>query len=327
MLTGMILTLALAAPQAPANPPTPPQPATPRDGSETIALPWSGFGSDSGRLLAESAKAFIDAKTPGDRSGIEVKEGDGGGSLLVFTEPSNPRYCRAQFEIWKREVMQMLGALKDRFDLDFPGGTLEDFVAALRAASGFQNIVIDGNAGRLAAPPVSLRGVSLGTVMENLGQTPLRDPAKPAAPIFPMVADIQAAEPALDGKTRYRVELYRVFEPAPPAPISKSMIREVTVYRLNAPDGPAVPPADLVRDVRSAIEMACSLAGIADVSSDTTLQVAFHAPSGLLIVSGTKDVMRIADTVIRTGFNVSKDGFAKPEPAAEGSKGETPAAR
>lgn len=325
MLTGMILSLALAATQSPANPPTPPQPATPRDGTETIALPESGIGTDSSRLLVESAIAFIDSRTPGGRSGIEVKEGDGGGSLLVFTNPMNSRYGRQLFESWKLEVMQMLGASKDRFDLDFPGGTLEDFVAALRAASGFQNIVIDGNAGRLAAPPVSLRGVSLGTVMENLEQTPMRDPAKPTAPIFPQVAPIQAAEPDLNG--RFRVELYRVFEPAPPAPTSKSMIREVNVYRLNAQDGQTVPSADLVRDVRSAIEMACSLAGIPDVTSDTTLQVAFHAPSGLLIVSGTKDVMRISDTVIRTGFNVSKEGFAKPEPAAEGSKGETPAAR
>ncbi|MBU3729405.1 MAG: hypothetical protein FGM37_09200 [Phycisphaerales bacterium] len=271
--------------------------------------------------------AFIDSRTPGGRSGIEVKEGDGGGSLLVFTEPSNSRYGRQQFESWKLEVMQMLGASKDRFDLDFPGGTLHDYVVALRAASGFQNIVIDGNAGRLAAPPVSLRGVSLGTVMENLEQTPMRDQAKPTAAIFPMVAPIQAAEPDLNGRARFRVELYRVFEPAPPAPTSKSMIREVNVYRLNAQDGQTVPSADLVRDVRSAIEMACSLAGIPDVTNDTTLQVAFHAPSGLLIVSGTKDVMRIADTVIRTGFNVSKEGFAKPEPAAGGSKAETPAAR
>ena len=57
-----------------------------------------------------------------------------------------------------------------RFDVDFPGGTLEEYVASIRKArtDGAANIVVMPNAKNLAIPPIKLVGVTVGAAISIL---------------------------------------------------------------------------------------------------------------------------------------------------------------
>jgi hypothetical protein len=229
---------------------------------------------------------------------------------LVLRGPSSiVEDARDQTVRWKRSLAEMLTDSSERIDLEFPGGNLTQFIDAVKQASGFQNILIDGAAGELVVPPISLRGVSLGTLMDNLDVTRVAGPGGDPKPRYVDVLKIENPEPVpgARGQMRMRTELYRIFEQVSATPASK--MQEIKVYLLDI--YPIADEEHTEKDARSAIHLACSLAGFSNDDIAEKLKLGFHLPSSLLIVSAPKDMMSIADTVIRAGFGT-------PAPAAEG---------
>jgi hypothetical protein len=308
------LVLASAASQSQAVPPQGPITA-----EVVVALPWTdSMTIIPSRRLAESAQAFVEGNAPdGAPLEVEVVDAARGGHQLVLRGPSSiVEDARDQVVRWKRSLAEMLAETSDRIDLDFPGGTLTQFIDAVKRASGFQNILIDGDAGELVVPPISLRGVSLNTLMDILDATVLAGPDGGPKPRYVDILRIEKPEPVPGGRgqMRMRTEVYRIFEQASSTPASK--LKHIKVYRLFRQDRPAQDSVRTEGEVRGAIDMACVLAGFSNDDITGKLQLGVHPPSGLLIVSAPKDMLSIADTVIRAGFG-------DPAPAAESPANET----
>lgn len=324
MLTAPLIAFALAASQAPATePPEPsPRPITAGDVQLIVALPWTDeMRNIPSQRLAESALAFVQEYPPKGPLHVEVADAAGGGhQLLLRGSTSAVEHARDQVARWKRSLFETLTDPSDRINIAFSGGTLTQFIDAVKQASGFENILIDGDAGQLLVPPISLRGVSLDTLMDNLEVTRMTGPDGSPKPRYAEVLKIEAAEPVPGGRgqLRSRVQVYRVFEQAPPTTASK--VQDIKVYRWNLQDRP-IKDKDRAEDqVRSAINMACLLAGFSDEDVAKRLKLAIHLPSGLLIVSAPIDMLPIADTVVRAGF-------APPAPAGESPSNAAPDAR
>lgn len=324
MLTAPLISLVLAASQAPATPPpTPsPGPVTAEDVEVIVALPWTASMRIIPSLrLAESARAFVEEYPPKGSLHVEVADAAGGGHQLVLRGPtSSVEDARNQVARWKRSLAETLSDPSDRINIAFSGGTLAQFLDLVKQASGFENILIDGDAGQLLVPPISLRGVSLNTLMDNLDVTRVADPSGSTKPRYLDVLKIEAVEPVPGGQGQLRshVEVYRIFEQAPPTTASK--VQEIRVYRWNLQDRPIKDKERSEDQVRSAINMACLLAGFSNEDVADGLKLGVHLPSGLLMVSAPKDMMPIADTVVRAGF-------ATPAPAGESTANAAPAAR
>ena len=301
------LVLASAASQAQAAPPQGPITA-----EVVVTLPWTdSMTIIPSRRLAESAQAFVEGNAPdGSPLEVEVVDAASGGHQLVLRGPSSiVEDARDQVVRWKRSLAEMLTDPSERIDLEFPGGNLTQFIDAVKRASGFQNFLIDGDAGELIVPPISLRGVSLGTLMDNLDVTRVAGPGGDPRPRSVDVLKIEQPEPVSGGRgqMRLRTEVYRIFEQVSATPASK--VQEIKVYLLDI--YPIADEEHTEKDARSAIHLACSLAGFSNEDIAEKLKLGFHLPSSLLIVSAPKDMMSIADTVIRAGFGT-------PAPAAEG---------
>ena len=315
MLTAPLIALVLAASQAPAAPPP-----TPSSGSVTaedveviVALPWTdSMRIIPSRRLAESALAFVQ-EWPAGPLHVEVADAAGGGhQLLLRGSTSSVEHARDQVARWKRSLAEALSDSSDRINLAFSGGTLAQFLDLVKQTSGFENILIDGDAGQLVVPPISLRGVSLDTLMDNLAVTRMTGPDGSPKPRYVEVLKIEAAEPVPGGRgqLRSRVQVYRVFEQASPTPASKTP--EIKVYRLFL-DRPIKDQGGTEDEVRSAISLACSLAGFSNEDIAEKLKLAVHPASGLLIVSAPKDLMSIADTVISAAFGTPAAANANPD--------------
>jgi len=305
------LILATAASQAPAV--QPPSPIAANEVEVVVALPWTeSMHIAPSRRLAESALSFVETYSHNSPLRAEIVDAAGGGHQLVLRGPSSTvEDARDQVVRWKRVLAEMLAETGDRIDLDFPGGSLTQFIDAVKRASGFENILIDGDAGQLVVPAISLRGVSLNTLMDNLDETRLARPDGNPKPRSVDILRIETPEPVPGGRgqMRSRTEVYRIFEQVSSTPASK--VQDIKVYRWDPRDRPIKDVRRTEDDVRSAIDLACSLAGFSNDDIAGKLKLGFHLPSSLLIVSAPKDMMSIADTVIRAGFGT-------PAPAAEG---------
>lgn len=316
MLTAPLISLVLAAAQAPsAQPPnTSPSQTTAEVVEMIVALPWTdSMRITPSRRLAESALAFVQEYPPNGSLQVEVADAAGGGHQLVLRgSTSSVEHARDQMSRWKRTMAEMLVEHCDRFDLDFSGGTLAQFIDAVKRGSGFENILIDLDAGQLLVPPISLRGVSIDTIMDNLDVTRVADPSGSTRPRHLDVLKIEAVEPVPggNGQLRSRVQVYRVFEQAPPTTASKA--QDIKVYRLFL-DRPIKDQGRTEDEVRSAISLACSLAGFSNEDIAEKLKLAVHPASGLLIVSAPKDLMSIADTVISAAFGTAAAANANPD--------------
>jgi hypothetical protein len=313
MVTTLLISSVLAIPQSPVAPA--PGPIT---AEVVVALPWTdSMTIIPSRRLAESAQAFVEGNAPdGSPLEVEIVDAARGGHQLVLRGPSSiVEDARDQVVRWKRTLAEMLAETSDRIDLEFPGGTLAQFIDAVKRASGFQNIVIDGDAGELVVPPISLRGVSLNTLMDNLDVTRMAGPAGDSRPRYLDVLKIENSEPVPGGRgqMRLRTEVYRVFEQVSSTPASK--LKDIRVYLLDRQ--PVKNQEGTESDVRSAISMACSLAEYPEDDIDGKLKLGVHVPSGLLIVSAPKDLMSIADTVIRAGFGTPAPAAERPANAVE----------
>jgi hypothetical protein len=166
----------------------------------------------------------------------------------------------------------------------FEGGSLADYVAAVQEAAGWVNVVVDPRASEVKVLPCELRHVSVPSALEAAG-----------AMIRHGSGEVSMAVDAILqqwGWPVYAVRLHfasrRANEPPPFDPIHHSVfsIREI----LSPPAGAAGLKAEAVL---TAIDTAVGLA-----AAESRAVIKYHADTGLVIVQGTVDQVRLVDEVI-----------------------------
>jgi hypothetical protein len=152
-------------------------------------------------------------------------------------------------------------------DLSFPGGTVIDYVSALRKAAGEANIVVDPEAIRVAMPAVALRHVSVPAALEVLKGRSFNDGLS-----FVQLDVAHAPSFSPEERPTYLVQARSGGVPRVAARPTQTMVW--TVARLLGEDLTS-------RKLLSAVETAVEVAG-----PEPRPDVRFHEESGLLIARG-----------------------------------------
>ncbi len=160
--------------------------------------------------------------------------------------------------------------LPARFDLEFPGGPLTAYVAAVREKNPTANIILMGDVGIAAVPAITLRSVSTQAAIELLGLGQGESGDRVYA-IMPRSVDNPGGEPV------FVIEVHSESR-VPKFPTTS----ETTVTSLAKLLRPVGDKALRVEDVLSAIEAAAAMAG----SEPPTIR--YHAETQLLLFRGSK---------------------------------------
>lgn len=174
--------------------------------------------------------------------------------------------------------------------VDFSGGTVGEYIAALRTAAGETpvNVIITEEARLAKMGPVSLKLVPIRLAVVSI---------KAAAEITDPLGrwDVEVVrEPREDrgidgpeGTGRRRIEVFRVqFQKRAPEPSDGERpqfafaTRSLTAARLDTPEW-KLSPETLLSAIRAAVELH-------DAESGQTTKLVFHPESGALLLSGTR---------------------------------------
>lgn len=150
------------------------------------------------------------------------------------------------------------------FDLDFKGGSLAEYITALRAVAPRANIVVEGGSSDVVLPPIRLRQVDLRSAMQLLAQ---QDGAKSTI----RLSDVQPTGLATGELS---------------APVYVVAVRPGAAARQNAMYVESLRSAIELGGITAAqaleaVEVAVRSTGLAEQTS-----IAFHEPTRLLMVSG-----------------------------------------
>ncbi|MFO0829001.1 MAG: hypothetical protein U0572_12750 [Phycisphaerales bacterium] len=202
--------------------------------------------------------------------------------------------------------------------IDFPGGTLGNYVDALVQHFGLPKPVFDPPELRNARmPSVQLNRLDLASAFGLPGNLALRDESNrpirvrtawvgPGAAPFPGPTIYARSDKPLADYRQSVCIISRVADKnLPSAPESSR-----AVFNLISEKGSITP--DELRTVMDAIQVAIDL----DERS-TTFKAKFHEPSGLLIVRGTSDELGVAAQVVRA--KLPKSRIELPTASAEES--------
>lgn len=160
--------------------------------------------------------------------------------------------------------------------LEFPGGTMAAFVAAVRDHVPAANIVLSDSAARVGVPPIELRQAGLAQALEA------------ACQVVDAPFEVRVKELRGDGQWVYAITAPK----AAPRPRSEPKQQPhsaqwiVSLLELTSGDG-----ALRIESILSAIELACE-------SAESPVVLRFHADSGLLIARGTDEQMVAVETVV-----------------------------
>jgi hypothetical protein len=180
------------------------------------------------------------------------------------------------------------------FNLEFPGGPVQEFVVAVENATGAPfNVIIPSSAQELQIPPVRVKGVTLRPLLAALSQSSTQQ--KP----------VGAMRGGLPGAVQF-AETGFSFTPSENGP---QAVWQLTVR--GAPDAPAPPPppptvrfyqlkpileAGLkVEDVTTAAETAWKMMKL---GKEQMPELKFHEETGLLIAAGSDPALAVIDSVI-----------------------------
>lgn len=151
-------------------------------------------------------------------------------------------------------------------DIAFEGGTVKEYIQAIRGVYGDFNVVVDPRAEAIPVPPVRLKHVPKGDAVRVLQCVTLPDGRVPLH---------VSAETAF-----YAVQVN--------GPLGGGAEQDVRVWAVN----PLLKQAQLKpEDLLSAVEAVLKLA-------DARAVVQFHRETGVLMVRGTIESLRVVDQVI-----------------------------
>lgn len=204
-------------------------------------------------------------------------------------------------------------ALPARFDrgdwlsatvtIAFPGGTVGEYLAALRAAAGEMpiNVAFTGGVEELAMPPVSFRGVQLDTAIRAIANL-----AAPRGGRVRVQGSGDQQPPGFGvGAPMFVVSLERPRE----ADGIETVTRVMSLAVLTPPR--ADPASGLTADIAlSAVEAALQ----ADRTAGTPADIRFHKDSGLLFVTGTPGQCGLVEEVLA---RLQSDTKARARPEAK----------
>jgi hypothetical protein len=164
-------------------------------------------------------------------------------------------------------------------DLSFPGGTVLDYVAALRKANPEANIVVDPEAAQIAMPPVTLRRVTVPAALAVLQRRSVNDGR---TVIELSLEEVPSFSP--EERPTYQVQARTSGAGRAPPPIRSTKVW--TVSRLLGGDITS-------RKLLSAVETALEVVG-----SEPKPDVRFHEDTGLVIARGSAEqIEAIADVI------------------------------
>lgn len=166
-------------------------------------------------------------------------------------------------------------------DLDFPGGTATEYVAALRKAAPGVNIVLLANADFIHVPAVTLRRVDPGAAVQMLRNLPREQGDRLAQ------CEIEFMDTQLGDESYQLITIGIQSKPASPKDSADFQVSRV--YSVADLLSGSVKAADLLTAVEATLEM--SRAG-------SPAKVKFHEATGLLIATGTVTQMDAINNVI-----------------------------
>jgi len=192
-------------------------------------------------------------------------------------------------------------------NIAFAGGTVGEYVAALRSAAAETpiNVAFTGGVEELAMPPVSFRGVQLDTAIRSIANL-----AAPRGGRVRVLGSGDQQPPGFGvGAPMFVVSLERPRE----ADGAETITRVMSLAALTAPR--ADPASGLTADVAlSAVEAALQ----ADRAAGTPADIRFHKDSGLLFVTGTRgQCILIEEVLARLESDAKARARPVPKPATE----------
>jgi len=187
------------------------------------------------------------------------------------------------------------------FSVQFPGGTVEEYVAAVQAAAKGQavNVLVPEEASRVVLPRISLRDVNVGTALEAIRWA------------FPEGSEHRfGVEPFGENRQAYAFRYQRTRGAASPFPPGQPQMQmvgpaaTVAVYSLRDLTNPPQTEEGRIEPVSAeilltAVEAALNLAA----RGEDGPELRYHEESGLLIVKGQQDqvqTVRMLLDAIRT---------------------------
>ncbi len=164
-------------------------------------------------------------------------------------------------------------------DLSFPGGTIADYLDALRKQVGKEtNIVVtDPRAGEPVLPDISLSGVTVDAAVNLIAAQYRLDNGRKIKVRVEGVGDLGEQQ----GTPLYRISSIGVGRDTPPN------VRVWTVASL-------IDDQVKADDVLTAVELAVSLAGPGSKPAD----IRFHEPTSLLVANGSPEQIDAINSVI-----------------------------
>ncbi len=182
------------------------------------------------------------------------------------------------------------GANSESLSVQFPGGTLREYVNALNAATETPlNIILQNEAADLPVPPIELRSVAVGTALEVA---------------VPDRSEVFMADDGSQGRLTQTIRQINSDSRFAPAYII-NVVRQTRRPGVNsASSQPSTSIevfslAEIVRDeseIESALHAVDIALGLSPSSNKAELK--YHEETGLLIVSGTKAQIKSINKVI-----------------------------
>ncbi|MBL8728723.1 MAG: hypothetical protein JNM25_09860 [Planctomycetes bacterium] len=171
--------------------------------------------------------------------------------------------------------------------MTFPGGTLAQFVAAVRGAEPNANIVMATRAAEARVPPLELRGAGLEQALESACmvvegpvEVRVKDSGGQGQPVYTILA-MERRQPGVVGTPSADQVVQRVF----------------TLNNLTMPRGSGLGVEPLaVETILSAVELVTTADGRAPL-------LRFHKDSGLLLVRGTNEQVANASEALAVMAN------------------------
>ncbi|MEZ6243661.1 MAG: hypothetical protein R3B57_11535 [Phycisphaerales bacterium] len=177
-------------------------------------------------------------------------------------------------------------------DISFPGGTLQDFVEAIKAAvpENVTNVLLRHEAATLEVPPMELRSVSTKTAFELAVPTrgQWTEP-QPDGSSIEYYRDLDVVGGDAMSAPVFVVDAKQWTHPREPVMNKASPEPRIDVFSVEK----AVKDDADVKELLTAIDTALALG-----ESDSKAEVKFHPDSALLIVRGTPDQISTIDRVI-----------------------------
>lgn len=173
--------------------------------------------------------------------------------------------------------------------LDFPGGTLREYVGAVQRAAGKDtvNVLLPAEAADLPLPPISMKDVSARTALEAVQWA------------FPQMGphrvDVTPFGSPESGSPTFAVAYMAMGDRGPVPPSQPARPRDVEVFSIReliepAEGGDGVPVETLLTSIEAALSLK-------DVGVAPDLK--FHEDSGLLIVRGTGEQIGTVKSLLR----------------------------